>query len=135
MARCLAMMGSRNAKPTVLVVEDEFLLALDIEEILGDLGFHVLGPVGFLSQALEAIEAARFDVALLDVNLHDGENSYRAADVLTKRGIPFALMTAYDGSQLARYGDHPLLQKPFDRGELGACVRHLLESAPANPAP
>ena len=94
------MMGSRNAKPTVLVVEDEFLLALDIEEILGDLGFHVLGPVGFLSQALEAIEAARFDVALLDVNLHDGENSYRAADVLTKRGIPFALMTAYDGSQL-----------------------------------
>ena len=119
----------------VFVVEDEPMIGMLLEDMLDELGCTVAASAARLDEALTAARTGEFDVALLDVNLHDGENSYRAADVLTKRGIPFALMTAYDGSQLARYGDHPLLQKPFDRGELGACVRHLLESAPANPAP
>ena len=98
----------------MLVVEDELFVAMLVEDMLGDLGCAIIGPIG---SAMEAEAAARievFDFALLDVNL-DGETSFAAADVLRERRIPFAFVTGY-GEQGVRLDlrDVPVLSKPID---------------------
>ena len=60
----------RSSKLTVLVAENEPLVAISVEQILDDLGHHVVGPVSNLSDLLQISTTADFDVALLDVNLN-----------------------------------------------------------------
>jgi DNA-binding response OmpR family regulator len=76
----------------VLIIEDEFLIAMMLEEFLLDLNFEPVGPITRLDEALEAVKSQQFDVALLDVNLGT-EVSYPVADLLTARHIPFAFMS------------------------------------------
>ena len=86
--------------PLVLVVEDEFLLALDLELVLERHGFRVLGPTATVAQALRLLEDGEPpDVALLDVNLK-GEMVTPVAEALRARGVPFVLASAYDGHKL-----------------------------------
>lgn len=97
----------------VLVVEDDTLVAWDIEALLQDCGATVLGPVGRLAQALDLIAAAGFDIALLDLNL-GRDNSLQAADQLDKAGIPFVFLSGHSADFLPeRHRDRPLVAKPF----------------------
>jgi CheY-like chemotaxis protein len=108
----------------VLLVEDEILVALLLEDMLGELGHTVVGPVARLDKALEMARSERFDLAFLDVNL-DGEQVYPVAEALAARDIPFFFVTGYGREGLcAPYGDRPTLQKPFRRHDL----RKLLAS-------
>lgn len=81
----------------ILVVEDEYLIAMDLADRLGDLGAEVIGPAGSVAQALEIVEsgACRIDGAVLDVNLRD-ERVYPVADALTARGVRFVFASGYD---------------------------------------
>ena len=83
----------------VLVVEDEFLIAMDLERLLGRHGFRVLGPAATVAEALHLLDGDVPDVALLDVNLR-GEMVTPVAEALRARGVPFVLASAYDGAQL-----------------------------------
>jgi DNA-binding response OmpR family regulator len=85
--------------PLVLVVEDEFLIAIDLERLLRQHGFRVLGPAATVAAALNLLDGEAPDVALLDVNLR-GEMVTPVAEVLRARGVPFVLASAYDGAQL-----------------------------------
>ena len=96
----------------ILLVEDEMLVAMNIEDMLLALGHEVAGIAGRLAQE------GQFDVAMLDVNLA-GESSFPIADVLRDRGIPFVFATGYGADGLAaEYRTAPLLQKPFRSGDL-----------------
>jgi DNA-binding response OmpR family regulator len=98
----------------VLVVEDEFLVALSLEEDLRQAGCHVIGPVGDLEAATDAARTEKFDIALLDVNLR-GEKIFAVADDLKARGIAFVLLSGYGKMDLpARFHDSPRLAKPYD---------------------
>src|SRR5262249_61987757 len=79
----------------VLVVEDEYLVAMDMSAYLEAAGAHVVGPASNVSAALEALEHTELDGAVLDVNLR-GEMAYPVADALVARGIPFVFTTGYD---------------------------------------
>jgi DNA-binding response OmpR family regulator len=79
----------------VLVVEDEFLIARDIEKMLSDLGIEVVGPASSLQSALYLARNEDLDGAILDVNLGDGIFVTLVADELSERGVPFALATSY----------------------------------------
>jgi len=84
----------------VLVVEDEFMLADDLQNELQDVGAIVLGPVGVLVAAIALIQAEeRIDGAVLDANL-GGELVYPAADLLIERGVPIVFTTGYDASAI-----------------------------------
>jgi two-component SAPR family response regulator len=83
----------------VLVVEDEFLLALDLELILLRHGWRVLGPATTVAEALLLLKAERPDVALLDINLH-GELVTPVAEALHALGVPFVLASAYSRPKL-----------------------------------
>ena len=108
----------------VLVVEDELLVAMEIEMTLAELGCEVVGPVSTLREALAVIGGRELDGALLDVNLH-GEHAYPAAEALLARSIPFVFLTGYTGLPLppAALAEAPRLRKPFSRSELVEAVR------------
>ena len=78
----------------VLVVEDEFLIAMELEAVLRRAGFEVIGPVSTVEAALQRIGAARPDAAVLDVSLR-GEKVTPVAQVLLTLNVPFVLASAY----------------------------------------
>lgn len=97
----------------VLIVEDQAILAFEMQTLLQQIGCEVVGPVGNLNQALEAARTERLDGAVLDVNL-DGEPVYPVADILHERQIPFLLATGYGIEALPeRFLRCPVLEKPF----------------------
>lgn len=97
----------------ILVVEDEALVALQLEDMLYELGCIVIGPASRVGQALELLAAQRVDAAVLDLNVA-GELVYPVAEMLEKRGIPFIFATGYGASGVAdAYRSHEVLQKPF----------------------
>lgn len=79
----------------VLVVEDELMVAWDIEQTLTVAGIRVLGPVSSVGAALALIEQQRPDAAILDLNLQ-GELVTPVARRLNEQGVPFILSTAYN---------------------------------------
>lgn len=104
--------------PSVLVVEDEALVAFMIEDMLGELGCRVGRIATRLQEGLSAAREGNFDFALLDVNLA-GEKSFPIADILSCRGIPFAFVTGYGQRGVdARYSAVPVVQKPFQKSEI-----------------
>jgi len=74
-------------RPKVLVVEDEFIIALDVAETVRDLGYALEGPFADKKRAFLAIEEQLPDCAILDVFTGDGE-VYPLADALTEAGVP-----------------------------------------------
>jgi CheY-like chemotaxis protein len=78
----------------VLIVEDEALVAMLLEDLLHELGCHVVEIASRVETALTSILVRIFDVAILDVNLK-GETSYPVADVLELRKLPFLFATGY----------------------------------------
>ncbi len=102
----------------VLIVEDEMLIALDIEATLEALGCEVLGPVANLQNALSVATLESFDAAILDVTIRD-EFVYPVAEKLLERGIPFVLASGYGQWALPEaMRVHPRLTKPFTTKEL-----------------
>jgi CheY-like chemotaxis protein len=97
----------------ILVVEDEFLLAMHLEQRLTDLGCEVVVNRGGVKGALQRLQKAHFDAAVLDINLGD-ERADLIADVLASRAIPFIFGTGYDRARLApRHATRPYLKKPY----------------------
>jgi CheY-like chemotaxis protein len=107
----------------ILIVEDEMLVAMNIEDMLLDLGHEVAGLAGRLEAALALAEEGGFDLAMLDVNLA-GAQSFPVADLLEERGIPFLFATGYGLSGIVdRHRGRPVLQKPFRSADLAEAIR------------
>lgn len=108
----------------ILLVEDEALIAITAEDALIEAGAGVTLATR-LSQALAFARGARFDFAVLDVNLGK-ETSFPAAEVLAERGIPFLFATGFGAAGLpARYADRPIVRKPYDPDILVATIARL----------
>ncbi|OBQ85973.1 MULTISPECIES: response regulator [unclassified Mesorhizobium] len=110
----------------ILVVEDAFLVALDLSDELTDAGCHVVGPAPSVQQALEQIDGVELDGAVLDVNLQ-GERSFPLAEHLAARDVPFLFLTGYDSATVFpdRFRDSPRLSKPVETKVLIEAVARL----------
>jgi two-component SAPR family response regulator len=93
----------------VLIVEDEFLIAMNLEAILERYGAHVLGPVASVTEALRLLETESPDLAVLDVHLNDGLVT-PVAEALRRRTIPYVLASAYSATDFA--GNEALANVP-----------------------
>lgn len=114
----------------VLVVEDEMMVSMLLEDMLSDLGCTPVGPARRMQPALTLIECAGFDVAILDVNLN-GDETYRIADALAARAIPFVFASGYSAGRLReKYRSIPSLQKPFQQPELARTLAAALGRRP-----
>ena len=109
----------------VLIVEDEMLVAMNLEDMLLDLGHEVAGIASRLAPALALARDAGFDAAILDVNLA-GERSFPVADLLAERGTPFLFATGYGVQGVEeRHRTRPILQKPFRSVDLKTALAAL----------
>lgn len=110
----------------ILIVEDEFLVALHLEDLLTELGHRVVGSARRFNEALELARRSEIDFAVLDINLA-GTQSFPIADVLRQRGIPFVFATGYGAEGLAdRYRAETALPKPYDTAELAQAIARAL---------
>jgi CheY-like chemotaxis protein len=111
---------------SILIAEDEFLLAAQLEDELIAAGCSLLGPYTSVAKATEASRDAHFDLALLDVNLN-GELVYPLADELRTRSIPFVLLSGYGAPSLPeRFRSAPRVAKPHDQVMLFREIRRAL---------
>ena len=98
----------------ILLVEDELMLALEVQMTLEDEGALVIGPVDDLARGLALLDReAAFDAAILDIDLH-GEDVFPLAERLHARGVPFLFHTGHgDREDLSRrFRDVPVCIKP-----------------------
>lgn len=116
----------RLAGRRVLVVEDDYYLAMDTEDWLRRAGADVLGPVPDERGAADLLEGGGVDCAVLDINLGRGP-SFEIAARLQKAQIPFILATGYDAAAVPRaFGHVPRLEKPFREDDLIGAVQRLV---------
>jgi arsenate reductase (glutaredoxin) len=108
----------------VLVVEDEMMVSMLIEDMLGDLGCTVVGPAARLDEAMALARDSEIDCAVLDVNL-GGQPIFPLADLLREKGAPFAELglgdpVLTDDQLLDAIEAHPiLLNRPIVVSPLG----------------
>jgi DNA-binding response OmpR family regulator len=110
-----------------MVIEDDFLLAGTLVDVLTRLGCKVGPCIGSFDQAMEAALDEGCDLAVMDLDLR-GTAAYPILDRLTQRGVPFIIATAMSRRDIeARYANAPCVSKPYDIGELRQAV--MLASA------
>jgi len=111
----------------ILVIEDEPLVAMDIEQHLAAAGCESVGVAGSIDQARRLIAEREFDAALLDANLR-GERVDEIAELLTRRNVPFTFASGYDREALpAGFAEAGYLSKPFSAGQLCAAIARMLD--------
>ena len=113
----------------ILLVEDEFMVAAMICDVIEDAGAIVVGPVANIADALDHVARGGFDLAVLDWNL-DGDRSDPIARALIGRRVPFVISSGY-GAVPEEFAGAPLLSKPYDPANL---VRRLAALATASDA-
>lgn len=112
----------------ILIVEDEALIAMHLEDLLSEMGHHVVACLARVDEATTCAEQADIDFAILDINL-GGVKSFPVAEVLRRRRIPFVFASGYGSDGLAEeFRDEVTLQKPYEPRQLErviteACAR------------
>jgi CheY-like chemotaxis protein len=115
-----------------LVLDDEFLIAFDIQEILQTAGALHVACVANADEATEALRCEqRFDFAVLDVKL-DGLNgdSLAVAAILATQGTPFVFLTGMQGEDVhtKQFPEAPVVEKPYSAAALLDAVRRALKA-------
>jgi two-component system, response regulator PdtaR len=121
------MDSDMSSAPNILIVEDEMLVAMDIEAIILDANWKVIGPVPDVPQALSMLQTKPPDAVCLDMNLN-GVPSTPIVDALNKLGIPFVVVTGYSTGKATdpAYGGAPIVHKPFTAAELLQAVKQAM---------
>ncbi len=112
----------------MLIVEDEFLIALELAGVLEKAGYEVVGPVATVQSALAALDRDRPHLCVLDVNLR-GEHSAPVAVALKTQNVPFVLSSAYERAnldQIPAFAGVTNVGKPAPRKQLIAALASLL---------
>jgi len=109
--------------PRVLIIENDFLIAEMIHDMVQDLGYVVSRTVHQFPSAVRELRKKNFDGALINIGADREKHGIEIADALADMGVPFGFITGYSHSLSERHTAVPLLQKPFTVGQL----RELLE--------
>jgi CheY-like chemotaxis protein len=123
---------SKLAGISVLLVEDEYLIALDVEQILKALGVGSVEIAANWERATERAGDGRYDLAVLDVNIN-GRLSFPIAEMLTRRGIPVVFASGYDlRHRVSAEFDGVCLTKPYTSDRLRDVLSTALARSAAN---
>ncbi|OUL34823.1 ATP-binding protein [Nostoc sp. 106C] len=132
-------MAQHSSSPTILIVEDEWVIALDIKQHLNKLGYSVSGTANSAEKALELVAATKPDLVLMDIYLQGDKSGIEAADQIHQQfHLPVVFLTAHaDEATLKQaIATHPYgyIVKPFEEQDLiiaiqVALANHLAEQA------
>ncbi len=110
----------------ILVVEDEFLLAMNLENILEELGHEVVGSASCKREALDAVDGA--DLALVDVRLTDGATGPEIAEILKSRyGVTVVFTTGNPEMVLESSAGVGVIRKPYDDTMIAKAVNYATD--------
>jgi ActR/RegA family two-component response regulator len=116
------MNAPQLAHKRVLVVEDDYLVAMDIARALKRAGAEVIGPAPAVEAALTVLKQTVPDGAILDINL-GGEMAFPIADALMARGVPFIFATGYDAHVIpSRFTHVKRCEKPMASEQICAAL-------------
>ena len=114
---------------TILIVEDEPLIAMMLEDFLDSLGHKVKGICESVGEARTAVEEGGFDLAILDVNLK-GENIWPVASEMRARGIPFVIASGgHVDPPPAEFDNVPMIDKPYTIDRVTPAIDEALANA------
>lgn len=111
----------------ILVVEDEPLVALDLEDILTDLSHDVVGAASSVEQALDFVDNGNPlpDAAIVDANL-GGQSARPVVETFRANGIRVVVASGYGPTELARLGfDTPSINKPYSIRDVEAALLRI----------
>ncbi len=111
----------------VLLVEDQFIIALDCEDMLTTLGARQVDVCANVPEALSLLSRTAPDLAILDVNL-GSETSEPVSHRLRELAVPFVFATGYDDLAILGLAEAATLRKPYNLASLEAALRRLLGS-------
>jgi CRP-like cAMP-binding protein len=116
----------------VLVVEDDYFLATDIQAALSTQGAEVVGPIADVRPALRTLsQSPGVDAAILDIDLR-GDMAYPVALALEEQRIPFVFATGYTSGRIpSRFAAIRRLEKPFPVERVAATLLERLREKPA----
>jgi DNA-binding response OmpR family regulator len=119
----------------ILIVEDEMLVAMEMEAILDDLGHHCAGIAPDLATAAAFFDD-NLDLALVDLNLRDGLTGPQIGKRLSENGVPVVFITA-NPTQLGNgiAGTVGVVTKPTDQDTLAAVLDYVFASRSGSSAP
>ncbi|HZD89740.1 MAG TPA: response regulator [Pseudolabrys sp.] len=116
-----------------LVLEDEFLIALDIQQLLETAGATSIVSVGTVAEALDALnDGSRFDMVILDVKVGgEGGSSMTVAAMLSEQGTPFVFLTGLRAEEVkvGAFAAVPVVEKPYQATTLIEALRGALTPA------
>jgi len=122
-------------KRSVLVVEDQAIVASDLQRFLDGTGYDVVGPVASVDGALSKIADGHVDGAVLDVKL-DGDTAHRVADALDAANIPHVFIDVWAvGPTPEHCRDRPLLNNPYDYHSLLVALNGAMGDNPGPLSP
>ena len=103
-----------SGKRSILIVEDEPLIAMMLEDFLETLGHDVVATCESVDDAIARIDAGGFDLAIIDVQLKDGKQVWPVADRLAEGGTPYIIATGgHVEPPPEQHADAPILSKPY----------------------
>ncbi|HEX5005618.1 MAG TPA: response regulator [Hyphomonadaceae bacterium] len=116
---------------SVLLLEDEFLIALEAEDMLARMGAARIEIAQDLEEADRLLAENSFDVAMLDVNVN-GKSSLGLASELKRRGVPVLFATGYElkSKSIPADDSSPYITKPYSADRLESALLSTLESTP-----
>ncbi len=113
----------------VLVLEDDAMVAVLLEDMLGELGCTVIGPCRSAAAAMALVERTPPRVALLDINIGATQEGFVVAGALMALGVPFAFVTAAGPDALRpEFAGRPILPKPFHFAMLIRLIAELTKA-------
>lgn len=124
--------GTTKKPCQILVVEDSYLIGMQLKKDLDSFGHQVIGPAPNVKKALKMIGEHEIGLAILDINLTN-EDSYPIANALSERKIPFLFITGYDSTPFenGEYREHTLLRKPILPKDLQSALRPFIDDLSA----
>lgn len=121
------MTGPDLAGATVLVLEDDYYLASDLEEALAAAGATVVGPFADEASARRALDEALPGCAIVDVNLGQGP-SFALPRALAARAVPFAFVTGYDRAVIpSEFAGAERMEKPVSQPDVVRAAARMLQ--------
>jgi DNA-binding NarL/FixJ family response regulator len=116
--------GTSVGDVKILLIEDNFLIAMHLERILEQEGCEVVGPFATAREGLDALSLETVDGALLDFSLRDG-TSVPIAEELTRRGCGFVFVTGLGGASdiPQKFSGVPRLSKPIPDSDIREAIR------------
>ena len=118
--------GRSQKQLRILVVEDEPLVAIELQSVLEGEGHAVVGPAMNLARGLDLARADGFDLAFLDISLGE-EKSFPIARELARKRIPFAFVTGYTDINAVpeELRSATRIQKPYGIDDIRRAIGHL----------